>query len=92
MKYAWIQEHDDSFAVGTMCDVLGVSTSGYYGSLQRKPSARAKRHERIKRCVVEVLGLARIHRYLGVPWSGMIVDFELGSSPGSAARTDWVSW
>jgi putative transposase len=54
VKYAWIQEHRDSFSVATMCDVLGVSTSGYHGSLHRKPSARAERHERIKQCVAQV--------------------------------------
>jgi putative transposase len=54
VKYAWIQEHRDSFPVATLCGVLGVSTSGYYEWLHRKPSARAERHERIKRCVVQV--------------------------------------
>jgi len=37
-----------------MCDVLNVSTSGYYESLKRPPSARAKRHERIRRAVEQV--------------------------------------
>ncbi len=55
MKYAWITEHCDSFPVAVMCDVLGVSSSGYYGSRDRPPSARAKRHERIKQ------GVARVH-------------------------------
>lgn len=54
MKYAWIHEHRDSFSAAAMCDVLGVSTSGYYGSLQRRPSLRAARHERIKQCVARV--------------------------------------
>lgn len=51
MKYAWIKEHSDSLPVAVMCDVLGVSPSGYYESLKREPSARAERHERIKHCV-----------------------------------------
>lgn len=54
MKYAWIQEHRDSFPVTMMCDVLKVSTSGYYASLERKPSMRAQRHQRIKQGVAEV--------------------------------------
>jgi len=37
-----------------MCDVLNVSTSGYYESLKRPPSARTKRHERIRRAVEQV--------------------------------------
>jgi putative transposase len=37
-----------------MCEVLNVSTSGYYESLQRPPSVRAKRHERIRQAVQQV--------------------------------------
>lgn len=51
MKYAWITDHRDSFPVAVLCDVLGVSTSGYYDSLERPPSPRAERHERIKEAV-----------------------------------------
>ena len=54
MKYAWIHEHRDSFPVATMCDVLKVSTSGYYASLERRPSVRAQRYQRIKQGVAEV--------------------------------------
>ena len=42
MKYAWITRHRDSFPVPIMCDVLLVSPSGYYDSLDRLPSDRAK--------------------------------------------------
>jgi len=51
VKYAWIQEHRDSFPVAVMCQVLRVSPSGYYDSLDRAPSERARRHERIKQSV-----------------------------------------
>ena len=54
MKYAWIQENRDSFPVARMCDVLGVSTSGYYPAVDRSPSPRAVRHERIKTAVAHV--------------------------------------
>jgi putative transposase len=37
-----------------MCDVLNVSPSGYYDSLERPPSDRAKRHQRIQRAVEQV--------------------------------------
>ena len=43
MKFAWIKEHRDAFAVGAMCRVLGVGTSGFYASLGRPPSARRRR-------------------------------------------------
>ena len=54
MKYAWIQEHRDSFSVAVMCQVLQVSPSGYYDSLDREPSKRAQRHVRIKQSVQRV--------------------------------------
>lgn len=54
MKYAWIKEHRGSFPVAIMCDVFRVSTSGYYESLDRTPSDRAVRHERIKQSVAQV--------------------------------------
>jgi len=37
-----------------MCQVLQVSTGNYYESLDRKPSNRAQRHERIKQSVQQV--------------------------------------
>jgi putative transposase len=54
VKYAWISEHRDSFPVAVMCDVLNISTSGYYDSLERPPSARAERHKRIQEAVRQV--------------------------------------
>lgn len=54
MKYAWITEQRDSYPVSVMCDVLNVSPSGYYDSLERPPSDRAKRHERIQQAVEQV--------------------------------------
>lgn len=54
MKYAWITKHRDSYSVPILCDVLGVSKSGYYASLDRQPSRRAQRRERIEAAVRQV--------------------------------------
>jgi putative transposase len=54
VKYVWISEHRDSFPVARMCEVLDVSTSGYYAATGREPSERARRHERIKAAVAQV--------------------------------------
>lgn len=46
MKYQFIESHKNEFMVGEMCLILGVSRSGYYSWLHRKPSIRelANRH------------------------------------------------
>ena len=54
MKYAWITQHRDSFPIRIMCNVLNVSPSGYYDSIDRPPSARAERHERIQQAVEQI--------------------------------------
>jgi putative transposase len=54
VKYAWIHEHRDSYPVALMCEVLEVSKSGYYDSLDRQPSQRAQRRERIRMAVRQV--------------------------------------
>jgi putative transposase len=54
VKYAWIQEHRDSFPIAVMCEVLQVSASGYYDSLTRSPSPRHQRHARIQQAVQQV--------------------------------------
>lgn len=72
MKYVWIREHRDSFPIAMLCDVLGVSKSGYYASIDRSLSPRAQRHERIKAAVAQVhaqshgiYGSLKITRVLG---------------------------
>ena len=54
MKYAWIREHRDSFPVRVMCQLLDVSPSGYYDSIDRGPSPRAQRRQRIEAGVRQV--------------------------------------
>jgi len=54
VKYAWITKHCDSFPIAVMCEVLDVSTSGYYASVDREPSPRAKRRVRIEAAVRQV--------------------------------------
>ena len=48
MKYAWIKQNTTPFETKAMCDVLGVSRSGYYSwENQEFPSARALENEKL---------------------------------------------
>lgn len=42
MKYAWIEQHRDSFGITRMCAALSVSRSGYCQWRERAPSDRAR--------------------------------------------------
>ena len=54
MKYAWIQQHSDSFPVNLMCQVLQASKSAYYAWKKRVPGPRQQRTERIRKDVQQV--------------------------------------
>ena len=54
MKYAWITPPCDSFPIAVRCAVLRVSTSGDYDALERQPSPRAKRPQRMQQAVRQV--------------------------------------
>ena len=60
-----------AFPLAAMCRVLGLSTSGYYGWLRRRPSARSRRDEEVKFRIMEIwtesretYGRPRIHAAL----------------------------
>jgi putative transposase len=47
VRYSFVKDNSGQFPTRTMCDVLGVSPSGYYHWLNRPTSARAIRHDLI---------------------------------------------
>ena len=54
MKYAWINQHQSEFPIRDMCRVMSVSRSGFYDSLNRPPSERSMRGDRIRKSVAQV--------------------------------------
>jgi len=54
VKYAWITRHRDLYPITLLCELLSVSTSGYYAAVARQPSSRAQRRARIHAAVREV--------------------------------------
>ena len=59
MKFRFVQENRETFRVGKMCEVLGVSRSGYYAWCQRGPSSREQEDERL---ATEIRGIHRANR------------------------------
>lgn len=71
MKYAFIRAHRPTYTIRRMCQVLKVSTSGYYDWLDRAESQRARQNRRLVtqiRCFHQAsrrtYGSPRIHRDL----------------------------
>lgn len=71
MKFAWMKEHSDQYAVEVMSDVLEVSKSGYYAWLKRPVSGRRRRREELAGKVHaayqnsrRTYGSPRVHRQL----------------------------
>ncbi|MCL6625068.1 MAG: IS3 family transposase [Alicyclobacillus shizuokensis] len=65
VKYRFIHEHRFEFRVQKMCDVLGVSRSGYYTWLRRPVSGRAKRRRQLTRRIYQIF--VRTRRLYGSP-------------------------
>ena len=55
MKYAWIARHKNHWPVSLACDVLGVSTSGFFESIRRQGSEQPSRPGANKRISSEAL-------------------------------------
>ena len=59
MKYAWIARHRDSYSVVLMCQLLGVSRSGWHAARGRAASARARSDAQL---LAEIRRRQRRHR------------------------------
>ena len=71
MKYAFIREHRDLFTIVVMCEVFGVSRSGYHDWLKRLPSPRSQENTRLRTAIMRIYqgsrrtyGSPRIHAEL----------------------------
>lgn len=71
MKFAFVRDHRHEFPVEVLCDVLGVSRSGYYAWHGRPPSARDARRAELAAEVREahaeshsIYGSPRVHQSL----------------------------
>ena len=55
MKYAWIDRHNKHWPVSLACDVLGVSTSGFFENMRRKGAEQPSKPGANKRISNEAL-------------------------------------
>ena len=54
MKYEFMKEHRDRYRLQSMCNVLNVSRSGYYGWKRRRPSNRQQENLDLLRNIQEI--------------------------------------
>lgn len=59
MSYAFIAAHAGTYPVRRMCEVLKVSTSGYYDWLKRAPSRRQQANEELLAAIRQVYETSR---------------------------------
>ncbi len=66
-----MKAHQAEHAVARMCELLEVSTSGYYAWLKRPPSARDREDRRLTEIIVDIwegsdrtYGAPRVHAEL----------------------------
>jgi putative transposase len=71
VKYAFILEHSKEYAITRLCDVLSVSTSGYYDWIDRPESERSRDNHRLTEKIRyfhqqsrEIYGSPKIHEDL----------------------------
>lgn len=55
IKYQWITENSDKYSIKKMANILNVSTSGYYESINRPASRRAIENIELLDCIISIM-------------------------------------
>lgn len=59
MKYAWIKQHTNEFAVDAMCRFMLVSRNAYYDWLHREPSGSEKEDAKLMAIIIALSSKSR---------------------------------
>jgi len=86
VRYAWIKEHAGQFPLRWMCEVLKVSSGGYYDWRVRKPSVMRRRRDVIAQAAARsyfdsnrIYGYRKVHRD--------IIESDVKCCPETLRRT-----
>lgn len=80
MRYAFIKDHISRYAITRLCDVLNVSTSGYYDWLDRQPS---KQEQERKTLLIKII---KIHHEVMESYGSPRMHFELVEQGNNVSR------
>ncbi len=80
-RFRFVSEHHESYGIKRLCQVLGVSRSGFYAWTTRGPSTHAQRDAELGALVVEVHSRSR--RTYGSPRC-MPSSVGLGTAPAAS--------
>lgn len=64
MKYQFIEQHKHEFPIVVMCNVLGVSESGFYAR-RKRPACQHKREDAQRTCEIRQVFVTHRGRYGG---------------------------
>ncbi|WP_085987174.1 IS3-like element ISMasp3 family transposase [Magnetococcus marinus] len=59
VRYAFIQAHSKSYSVESLCRVLDVSRSGFYGWLNRTSTSKAEENQLLEEWIAEIFKVSR---------------------------------
>lgn len=83
--FKFIHDHKGEFAVSTMCDLLDVSSSGYYKWLKSVPSNEERRHNSLKQAI-ETLYITHGPNVSSAALTNLILEQNLVVSQSTVAR------
>ena len=94
MRFEFIRDHRETFGVGVMCDVLEVSTAGFYSWVGRPESAQSLETRRLTGVIKAIhnasrktYGSPRVHAALRARAATAVASGQLTPIPALASAS-----